>query len=84
VVYTHGWELDRIRQRYRETFNYAANDAEHGSDVCTADAWLESGWNVGIFYWDQYADEISVFDCEAKIHVGDTCVSNSRLTTGGL
>jgi hypothetical protein len=109
VVYTHGWELDRIRQvggvraartscrhsknpscfrlwtkthrwvvvlvkRYRETFDYSANDPTHGDgEGCTADAWLESGWNVGIFYWDQFADELSVLDCEAKIHQRDTC-----------
>ncbi len=31
------------------------------------DAWLDGGWNVGIFYWNQLADEEMPQDTESKI-----------------
>lgn len=44
------------------------------SDVCRgtegglfAEAWLRDGWNVGLFYWDQFADEECTRDAEQKI-----------------
>ena len=46
VIYTHGWELGRIRQRYRATFHYARNDPVNGTDDITVDAWRDAGWNV--------------------------------------
>jgi len=32
-----------------------------------APPWLEKGWNYGIFYWDQFADERCLSDAELKI-----------------
>jgi hypothetical protein len=46
-------------------------DSKYGFDVNLADAWLEAGWNVGSFYWDQLADEDEVTDAEAKIWTAD-------------
>jgi len=31
------------------------------------DAWHEQGWNVGFFYWDQFADEPCSRDAEQKV-----------------
>ncbi|KAK3279442.1 hypothetical protein CYMTET_12676 [Cymbomonas tetramitiformis] len=72
VVYTHGLGTNRVEQGYRNTFNYKANDPKFGLDICTADAWIEQGWNVGIFYWDQFADEQNPFDAEAKIWTAES------------
>ncbi|MEM9489270.1 MAG: hypothetical protein AAGC55_09000, partial [Myxococcota bacterium] len=55
----------------RETFNYLQNDSKYGEDIDTADAWIEAGWNVGIFYWNQFADEDEVKNAETKIHTAE-------------
>lgn len=67
VIYVHGWQNGSTASGKRETFNYLANDATYGIDVDTADAWIANGWNIGIFYWNQFADESEVKDAEAKI-----------------
>jgi hypothetical protein len=45
-------------RRFRETFNWYHNDADYGLDVNAADLWIEAGWNVGVLYWNQHADEV--------------------------
>ncbi len=67
VIYVHGWQKDSVPSQKRETFNYKKNDATYGIDVNAADAWIKAGWNIGIFYWDQFADETDVVFAEAKI-----------------
>jgi hypothetical protein len=32
-----------------------------------AESWFQDGWNVGFFYWDQFADEECARDAEQKI-----------------
>jgi hypothetical protein len=53
---------------FRESLNWAFNDPEYGLDINAADAWIQSGWNVGVYYWHQYADEDFLHDAEAKIY----------------
>ncbi|MCX7921259.1 MAG: cell adhesion domain-containing protein [Clostridia bacterium] len=67
IIYVHGWQNGATPELRRETFNYKKNDSTYGVDVNTADAWIKAGWNIGIFYWTQFADEASVTDAEAKI-----------------
>ena len=67
VIYIHGWQRDTTKAGRRETFNYAANDPTNGVDINLADAWVKKGWNIGVFYWNQFADEDEVKDAEAKI-----------------
>ncbi len=57
VIYIHGWQNGSSQRGSRETFNYKQNDATYGIDVNAADAWISAGWNIGIFYWNQFADE---------------------------
>jgi pimeloyl-ACP methyl ester carboxylesterase len=67
VIYIHGWKMSSsVNGEPRETFNYAQNQPT-GVNVDLADAWIRSGWNIGIFYWDQLADELEVKHAEAKI-----------------
>lgn len=54
-------------RQFRESLNWSANDVEYGLDVNAADHWIEGGWNVGVFYWREYADETYVQFAEAKI-----------------
>ncbi len=67
VIFAHGWQNGVTSRGFRETYNYLANDPRNGVDVNTADAWIDAGWNIGIFYWSQLADEGEVKDAEAKI-----------------
>lgn len=54
-------------RRFRETFNWFHNDQVYGLDIDAADAWIDEGWNVGIFYWNYHADEETPQDSECKI-----------------
>lgn len=67
VIYVHGWQNGSTARMSRETFNYYLNDSNYGVNVNMADAWINQGWNIGIFYWNQFADEGEVRDAEAKI-----------------
>ena len=66
IIYIHGWEKDSTKTLYRETFNPNKNDST-GANVNSADYWINKGWNIGIFYWNQLSDEFEVKDAEAKI-----------------
>ncbi len=64
VIYVHGWQNGSTQKKNRETFY--RKDAG-GPDLDLAHAWLAAGYNVGILYWNQFADEGEVKDAEAKI-----------------
>lgn len=67
MIYVHGWKSGSSENDYwRENFSFLHNE-EYGDDVDEAAAWIDEGWNVGIFYWNQFADETNVYDAEAKI-----------------
>lgn len=57
LIYVHGW------QPYMS--NTLPNFDYNGTD--TAAAWINDGWNVGVFVWNQFSDELVVTDAEAKI-----------------
>lgn len=67
VIFVHGLETGTVVRNFRETFNFKQNDPDNGVDVNSADAWINAGWNIGIFYWEQFSDEQNVTDAEAKI-----------------
>eukprot|EP00747_Dinoflagellata_sp_TGD_P185286 gnl/TRDRNA2_/TRDRNA2_41748_c0_seq1.p1 gnl/TRDRNA2_/TRDRNA2_41748_c0~~gnl/TRDRNA2_/TRDRNA2_41748_c0_seq1.p1 ORF type:complete len:525 (-),score=75.85 gnl/TRDRNA2_/TRDRNA2_41748_c0_seq1:28-1602(-) len=68
IIYFHGWQLDAIRRHFRESFDYHANNADACPEqMLESTYWVQKGWNIGIFYWDQFADEWLVGDAEAKI-----------------
>lgn len=72
LVFAHGWQP--FLSSELPTFDYDGID--------TAAGWIDAGWNVGIFVWNQFADETTgvsgawfgdgpppqgVLDAEAKI-----------------
>jgi len=66
VLYFHGWQKGTSERNYwRESFQFTDNN--EGISVKTCTAWKNAGWNVAIFYWNQFADENEVKDAEAKI-----------------
>lgn len=67
VIYIHGWQKDSTTKLYRESFSPSKMDSDYGENVDSADYWVNKGWNIGIFYWNQFSDESEVKDAEAKI-----------------
>jgi uncharacterized protein YjdB len=63
MIYIHGWQKGATQGLRRETFD--RSEAQAGIDLTTA--WKNAGWNVGICYWNQFADENEVKDAEAKV-----------------
>lgn len=64
VIYIHGWQNGATARKDRETFN---REGAGGPSLDLASAWLSAGYNVGVLYWNQFADEGEVTDAEAKI-----------------
>eukprot|EP00928_Gymnodinium_smaydae_P029618 TRINITY_DN22259_c0_g1_i1.p1 TRINITY_DN22259_c0_g1~~TRINITY_DN22259_c0_g1_i1.p1 ORF type:complete len:485 (-),score=77.74 TRINITY_DN22259_c0_g1_i1:223-1677(-) len=68
VIFIHGWAGNQggsTASCYRPT-------TECDADVCPdrrmlMDAWFAKGWNVGFFFWDQFADEPCARDAEQKV-----------------
>jgi len=65
VIYIHGWQNGSVDNYRRETLN-RSNSGGPNEDL--SQYWLDRGYNVGILYWNQFADESEVKDAEAKIH----------------
>ncbi|MFP4365352.1 MAG: Ig-like domain-containing protein [Spirochaetia bacterium] len=70
VIYAHGWQAGAVAQTDgygREGYGYEifhwAEDNFDGSEQYnglrkwTNTAWLDDGWNTGMVYWNQFADE---------------------------
>ncbi|MCH9682411.1 MAG: hypothetical protein K0V04_13320, partial [Deltaproteobacteria bacterium] len=68
VIYIHGWQAFSTRSLRRELLTGPSPDASDGEQDWKT-AW--QGWNVGIFYWNQLADELEVKNAEAKIWAAD-------------
>ena len=64
LILIHGWQSGRVSQQDR--FVYFESGGGWPS-VDFANSWIAAGYNVGIMYWDQFADESEVRDAEAKI-----------------
>ena len=77
LIYVHGYQSGTTKRYFRESFNFtsasmAAKALAAGAgtgDYDLAGAWKARDWNVGIFYWNQFADEDGLvpFTAEAKI-----------------
>lgn len=76
LIFVHGWQP--FLSHEVPTFDFAGTD--------TAGGWVNAGWNVGIFVWNQFADETTgvsgswfgdgappqgVLDAEAKVWTPD-------------
>mmetsp|Transcript_103476 Transcript_103476/g.194675 ORF Transcript_103476/g.194675 Transcript_103476/m.194675 type:complete len:478 (+) Transcript_103476:31-1464(+) len=65
-IFFHGWQ-GAFGGTTRTCFRMGTKCKSCLGDVEIMDAWFQKGWNVGMFYWDQFADEICVRDAEFKI-----------------
>ena len=64
-IYVHGWQKGSVEEQGRSTFDRSDSG---GASEDLSQYWLDQGYNVGILYWNQFADEDEVKDAEAKIH----------------
>jgi len=67
IIYIHGLNTDAMPDRSHESFLYQENYTHDTINIDTAAIWRKKGWNIGAFYWRQFADEAIVWDAEAKI-----------------
>ncbi|MEX2962039.1 hypothetical protein [Microbulbifer sp. TYP-18] len=81
LIYVHGWQPGTTVDNYRENF-YGGDYG--GPNVDTAVSWLNEGYNVGIFYWNQFADELEVKYAEAKIWVPNGPKNMRYLLSNGI
>jgi len=70
LIFVHGWQPG-ISALNPPNFTYSYIEGMIPKSVNTANAWINAGWNVGIFYWNQFSDEADRTDAEAKIWVND-------------
>ncbi|TQV72202.1 S8 family serine peptidase [Aliikangiella marina] len=66
LIFIHGLHSGKDKVQFRETFNPIQLEAG-GPNINFADFWINKGWNVGILYWNQFANERQVKNAEAKI-----------------
>eukprot|EP00929_Paragymnodinium_shiwhaense_P015111 TRINITY_DN123129_c0_g1_i1.p1 TRINITY_DN123129_c0_g1~~TRINITY_DN123129_c0_g1_i1.p1 ORF type:complete len:562 (+),score=104.32 TRINITY_DN123129_c0_g1_i1:67-1752(+) len=67
LVYFHGWT--GVDDGWVATCTRATSrcvNCPEGAPLLF-DGFLDAGWNVGIFYWDQFADEDCTRDAEQKV-----------------
>eukprot|EP00927_Polykrikos_kofoidii_P054129 TRINITY_DN48605_c0_g1_i1.p1 TRINITY_DN48605_c0_g1~~TRINITY_DN48605_c0_g1_i1.p1 ORF type:complete len:558 (+),score=80.43 TRINITY_DN48605_c0_g1_i1:63-1676(+) len=74
LIYFHGWTGNGVGSTAR-----CARDTDKcPPEVCSEgspklfDKYYKSGWNVGIFYWDQFADEVCPRQAEKKLYYSGT------------
>mmetsp|Transcript_57465 Transcript_57465/g.126183 ORF Transcript_57465/g.126183 Transcript_57465/m.126183 type:complete len:596 (+) Transcript_57465:95-1882(+) len=70
VIYFHGWSgadswFPQTCERLSGTCG--PEQCPNGGGQKLADPWLQAGWNVGFFYWDQFANEPCMRNAEQKI-----------------
>lgn len=59
IIYFHGWQVDAIKGGRQEDFvyrNYSLSNPD-SETFNSLRGWKERGWNVGIYYWTNWADD---------------------------
>mmetsp|Transcript_20027 Transcript_20027/g.33048 ORF Transcript_20027/g.33048 Transcript_20027/m.33048 type:complete len:478 (-) Transcript_20027:274-1707(-) len=71
IVYIHGWQPGTTKRGFRETINWVNSEVDERKifkDTHSVNLWVKKGYNVGIFYWNQFCDEPSIVEAERKIY----------------
>lgn len=68
IIFIHGWQPATVKQknRFDLCYRYKQADGQQSPIYNTLQYW--KGWNVGVFYWNQFADEANVLRAESKIY----------------
>lgn len=70
MLYFHGWTGQGngwTSKCKRLTTRCHSDVCPDGGGQLLVNDWLDEGWNVGFFYWDQFADEECARDAEQKL-----------------
>jgi len=71
MFYIHGWQNNSVSTKDyygRKNFQYEQfNWKEEDFQEWTNNSWIENGWNTGIIYWNQFADDEDLYSAEEKI-----------------
>jgi hypothetical protein len=77
VIYIHGWQKDTTLRDYFREYPYFIITSSV-KNVDTGRFWINKGFNIGVFFWNQFADESEVKDAEAKIWFYNNGYKNMR------
>jgi hypothetical protein len=68
MIFFHGWQpgMTAAHQRIDLCYSYPNGKNSMSPLYDTLKYW--QGWNVAVFYWNQFADESSFEDAEAKLY----------------
>jgi len=71
IIFIHGWLPDQMGEppTFMVDFEDPQGDTAYTLDV--ARAWIDDGWNIGIYYWHPFSDEDLVWVAEDKIWTPD-------------
>ena len=64
VIFIHGLQSGTATNLSRSSFNWSGSG---GPDLAVSQFWHQRGYNTGILYWNQFADESDVAHAEAKV-----------------
>ena len=75
IIFVHGWMPNQVGSPPTFLFHHVdeQRDIEYTYDL--AEAWLNDGWNIGIYYWHPFVHQDIVWDAEDKIWTADTAVA---------
>jgi hypothetical protein len=68
IFFIHGWQPVTVKNknRFDLCYRYKQADGSESPTYNTLQYW--KGWNVAVFYWNQFADEDNVLSAESKIY----------------
>ncbi len=72
IIFVHGWAPLQADTPPTFLFDYVDEEREITYNIDLAEAWIDDGWNVGIYYWHPFADEDAVWDAEDKIWTAES------------
>ena len=72
LILFDGWQRNSTTESIRITFNPNNHDKSYNVNDNLADYWIDKGWNVGMFYWNQFSDELLPDFSEGKIWTNST------------
>lgn len=64
MIWIHGWQNGGVSSKSRPGFHFNRD----GIDKFVHEEWIKQGWNVAIFHWVPFADELLPYDAESKIN----------------
>jgi len=73
VIYSHGWQNGGVTGGGLERLT------SH-TGIHMADLWIDQGWNVGSFYWSQFADDTLE---QAETKIWEDCLSDGPCYPSG-